>query len=568
VPSGYVRGEPDPTWWMQQIHAGIAFRKKYAKEVRWPVWRSYYRGNWKAGILPKNLFFMMIRTIVPRIYFRNPSVSVTAKKPGYEYLAMAQILERVDNKLIRSMRVKNQIKRIIQNSFMFGAGFGKLGYGAEFTPTPDVGDTEVPIVRNHRNEYRSGIMPNMPWFLSVHTGSIIVPAECPDWESSRFVAHWVKRPVSDVTEDPRLRNVKNLTSSDVARSNTGEGTIVPGIIRVTPMFDLVEIRDKMTGKVIVLAPYHPDHGKKVVYYEDDDLSGEWGPTIYPLIFNEDDEYFWGVPESVILEPYQLEINEIRTQTMKHRRLSMIKMMFEQNSIDPAELDKLLSEDVGAGVSVKDITKVKPMQVAEIPEDLIIAEQAVMQDVRESVGFGRNQFGEYKPGSSDTTATEAQIVKMASEIRVDERRDMVADLLVNMIEDMHRIIFTEWKGPQVVQVAGPAGVPIWVRFSAEALSQGRYDVQVDPDTSVPETKALREQRAVQVYGLLRTNPLIDPFKLTAYLLHELHGVQFDDMMRALPPGLGTQGMPVPMDQYAQLLAGMDQRLGGRLQGGGQ
>jgi hypothetical protein len=65
--------------------------------------------------------------------------------------------------------------------------------------------------------------------------------------------------------------------------------------------------------------------------------------------------------------------------------------------------------------------------------------------------------------------------------------------------------------------------------------------------------VREQRAIQLYGLLRTNPLINPIKLTQYLLHQLHGTQFDDMMQnpMAGPGMSPQN-PLQLGQYVQLL----------------
>jgi len=553
--NGYIKGKADAGWWMQQLNAGIAFRKKYAKEAQWNTWRNYYRGNWKAGILPKNIFFSMLRTVVPRVYFRNPSVSVTATKPGAIYVAQAQVLERVDNKLINTMKMKRQIKRMVQNAFLFGTGFGKLGYGAEFTPTPEENETDTPMVKSHAVEYRSGIVANMPWFLSAHPGSIIVPSGVADFEEGRFIAHWIRRPVDDVTEDPRLKNVKQLGPSSFSK---GDSKLpVPGLLNPTPMMDLVEIRDKKTRQVIVLAPYV--NSDKVLFQGDDELQGDYGPTTYPLVFNEDDEVAWGIPDSVILEPHQLEINEIRTQAMKHRRVALVKLMYETGSITPESLGKLLSEDVLAGVECKDINKVKPMQIAEIPQGLLVADRSTMQDIREALGFGVNQMGEYKAGSSDTTATEAMIVKMATEIRVDERRDMVADLLTDVINDMHRIIFDHWRQEEVIDVVGPAGIPIWVQFSGDSISAERYNVKVDPDTAIPETRAIREQRAMLVYGQLKMNPLIDPIKLTVHLLHEMHGVQFDDMLRGLPPGLGSQQNPMSVGQYGQVLQGVASRV---------
>ena len=137
---GYINGSPDVGWWREQITAGIAFRKQMTHEPRWPIWRNYYRGNWRTGVMPKPLFFTMIRTVVPRIYFRNPSVSVVATKPGPLNMAGARVLERIDNKLIRSMRFKKQMKRMVQHAFMFGTGVGKLGFGAQYSPTPLEGD--------------------------------------------------------------------------------------------------------------------------------------------------------------------------------------------------------------------------------------------------------------------------------------------------------------------------------------------------------------------------------------------------------------------------------------------
>ncbi len=194
---------------------------------------------------------------------------------------------------------------------------------------------------------------------------------------------------------------------------------------------------------------------------------------------------------------------------------------------------------------------RPSTASTIPKDLFVAAQAIVQDVRETVGFSRNQFGEFNSQSGDTTATEANIVRQASEIRVDERRDMVADMLVEVMETVHQIIFKFWTEETVVDVVGPGGAPIWVRLAPSLLKEGRYNIKVDPDSSVPETRALREAKAVQLYQLLRTNPLIDPVQLTQYLLHELHGVQFDDMMRVLPAVQGGQ-QEVGMEGLAGLI----------------
>ena len=76
VAEGYVRTKPDATWWMDQIHAGKEYRKKYAMEEKWDTWRAYLRGQWHRDVLPVNKYHSMLRSMIPRTYFRSPAVSI------------------------------------------------------------------------------------------------------------------------------------------------------------------------------------------------------------------------------------------------------------------------------------------------------------------------------------------------------------------------------------------------------------------------------------------------------------------------------------------------------------
>lgn len=552
MPEGYIKGQPNISWWIDQVQMGVKFRQQYAREKEWNDWRMYYRNVWRRGVMPSALYFKMLRTIVPRIYFRNPSVSVTSSKPGLMNMAMASVLERVDNKLLRMMKVKKQLKKVVQNAFMFGTGVGKLGYGAEFSLIPDPGDTTDPIKGMERFEYNSNVHTNMPWFMSVHPGNLIVPTGLNDFEDSRWVAVWVKRPVADVQGDPRFKNTKDLkgTMTGVIESQDNQKSQPK---RAVDMIDLVEIKDKKTGKVFVIAPH--SGGNKPLYYANDELSNDGRVSIYTVTFNEDDEVFWGVPDSVVLDPLQREINEIKTQQMKHRRLTLIRILAKRNSITVDEAEKMVSELVSPVVWTEDdIDKaVRIIEGGHIPNDLFAAEENLMQDTRETVGFSRNQFGEYKPGSSDTTATEARIVQMASEIRVDERRDMIADLMIDMVTDMHQILFEQWDGDQVIDIVGPNGAKLWVAFSGEMLKNGAYETKIDPDSSIPETKAVREQKAVSLYGLFQQNPLVDGAKLTRWTMNEMNNIGLEDLMRGLPPDIGMgQERPMSLAQLGTMM----------------
>lgn len=549
---GYIRGKPDVSWWITQIHKGIAYRKKDAYQSAWADWRRYYRGDWNAGVLPVNLFFKMARTIIPRVYFRNPSVSVTPTQPGMLNWVFAQLLERTDNKMINNMRMKVKMKRIVSNSWFFGVGIMKIGYGGQYNYNVSDHGNEQPILRGGRRvETNSDITSFMPWVDSVHPGNFIVPDKLINYEETPWVAQWIRRDVNDVKNDPRLKNTADITRAKSTTRNHSKD--LSNEFRTADEgndIDLIEIHDMRRGKVIVIAPFVTN---RVLYFGDDDLQAFGSPNYKPLIFNENDDSFWGVPDAKILEPDQIEINEVRTLMMYHWRLGVAKLLYKANAIEPREIQKIIDGEVMGAIKVNgDLrTSIQVMEAGGVPDSLLKADQQINQDVRESMGFSRNEFGDVSPPNARTSATESVIAKQSSDIRIDERRDMAADVLVDTIDHVNHVIFNHWNEEQVVDVVGPMGVPIWVKFRPSMLKKGSYIIKSDPDTAMPESREARQQRAVQTYSLLRDNPLIDPIRLTRNLLNELHGVQFDDMMRGMPPGLGGPTQPLELQEYIQL-----------------
>lgn len=552
MPDGYVRTQPDETWWIDQVNAGLEYRKKWAYEGSWERWRQYYRGEWKSGILPVNIFFSMLRSTVPRVYFRNPKVSIVPTIPGFLNMAFAQLVNRLDNKVLNMMGLKAEVKDMIQNAFLFGTGGGKLGYGGEFSVAPSP-DEEAPVSRSgERFEYHQNIMGGLPWFISLHPREIVYPAGCRRPRGARWWAHVVKRPLDDAKRDPRLK-VPRDTQSDCVEPHARDGA------KLVPLVTMYEIHDRKFQKVFVIIPTAPS-GNRVAVFEDDILSTR-RHNLFDLIFNADTECCWGIPDSQILEPQQLEMNETRTQMMKHRRIAVAKILAKRGTISEQEMAKLVSEDVGAVVNKDTDDPVDIIQAAHIPPELISWVGIIQQDVRDTVGFSRNQLGDFQSRRGDTSATEAAEVAEASDIRVDERRDAVADMLTELVTEMHSVMFNFWDSEQIVELVGPGGGPIWVRVDPKMLKHGRYTVRINPESGAHRTREIREARALNVYKILKDNPFADPIKLTKFLLTELEGVEMDDLMRALPPPQGGgEGGPVSPFQLANIIQGGFKQLG--------
>lgn len=544
MPEGYIKTQPDPKWWMEQIQSGKAYRKRWAYESEWDKWASYYRGEWKGGVLPVQVFYSMLRALVPRVYFRNPKVSIVPTIPGFLNMAFAQLLQRIDNKLIHNIGLKGEIKDGVPDTFLKGTMVLKLGFGSLFAHSPRAGEAAPVGRRGERFEYHAKVFDKMPWVFRVHPGNFIVPDGLRRLRESRWCAEWMRRPKDDVIRDPRLDVRRDISASNLEGTNSMNG-------RPVEMVDLIEIHDLKFQKVIVLVP-NAQHDAQVALFGDDVLATRRLPY-FESIFSPDPDHFWGLPDAQILEPYQLEKNETRTLMMKYRRANIAKLVAKRGAITEQEAAKLVGEDVAAVIFKENDDPIDKLNPADMPGSLIAHDGVLTQDTREAVGFSRNQLGEFQSRRGDTSATEAAEVAAASDIRVDERRDILADMLTELITEMHEIIFQFWDEVDVIEVMGPGGVPVWVQMRPSQLRHGRYQVRVNPDSTGYKTLDKRENKAFAVYEILKANPLIDPIKLTRYLLTEIEGVELDDLMRALPPPQG--GGPVgPIDpfQFAGLL----------------
>ncbi len=546
---GYFDGlkKVDVKWWETQVKLGAKDREVKTKEANWPSYQAHYRNEYDGTVYPKNMFFILSRTIVPKIYYRNPKISIVAKQPGPEHQAFSKVLERVDNILIDAMNLKVEMKRMVNESFFHSMGVMKLLFGAEYTPTPILGITAPPITDDgFRPEYRPSVIQNMPYVKHIPTNEFVMAEKIKEVEETFFQAHIITRYWDDLENDPRFPlfkkharvkpGIQPISDKDTVFKNDNSRRTV----------ELIEIRDRRTRKVIVLAPDVMEDNIPLLY-QDDELQTAFSSPFYTYTPNIDTDNPYGVADADVLITAQEQLNDINTKVHMHAKLSLVKWLSEKNAISQVEATKLLNEDIGAIVQVANARGLTMVDSHHIPEALIQEKREIMEDMRELVGFSRNSLAQFQAVSHGPTATEVNAVNAAAELRTDERRDMIADNIVTMFKDLHQVIFRHWDQEQVVKLVGDNGLPVWVQFTGKMLEEGSYDIQIEPDSSVPETREVRESRASNLYNELKIDPNIDPRKLTAYRLHETPGVAIDDLMKAeeVPQG----GNVLSMDQFA-------------------
>jgi len=278
------------------------------------------------------------------------------------------------------------------------------------------------------------------------------------------------------------------------------------------------------------------------------------------------EYYWGPSDVQIIEPQQLEVNEARTQAMYHRRVALIKFLIEEGRMDDSEVDKMLSENVAPACFVKGAPReVVSLLQPHMPQDINQWTEIIRSDVRELLGHSKQQMGELPPGRR--TAKEIDVVQRAHDIRMDERRDIVADALGKLVRKINQVIFDRWDQTQVAQVVGVDGAKYWVEYDKKNIA-GEYDIKVDVESMTPMTKAAKKRDILQVIQAVGKNPRANIDVLMRMLLREY---EWMDAMSVLPEAVETQQQPMGAQDWMgqqQGLMNNPSQLAERAQGNAQ
>jgi len=359
----------------------------------------------------------------------------------------------------------------------------------------------------------------------------------------------------DIQEDPKYKGVGDIKGNFKSRLESSVEGVPEQTIRgweedsVNEWVEIFEIHDQRTQSVMVLSMDHKTWLRKPEF---DYLQVE-GLNAEVLGFNEDPDYFWWTPDARLIEPQQEEINDIRTMAKRHRKVALLKVLYDKGMLGKDALSKLLDEDPKAAVEIDagangDVRKAVALFQSHVPPDLAAAAREVREDVREIVGFSRNQMGSFEESSGRRTATEASIVKQASMIRIDERRDTMADLLERIIRKENQLVFKNWSAERLIDIIGPDGVKYWIRFTGPEI-RGEFAYSINPEEAVPEDKRTRRAEIMEFIQLASQTPGTDMKYLMEAYAGEL-GDWLDPKM--LFPGEGQGRSPEKAMQFTDFL----------------
>lgn len=507
--------------WFSEIRSGLEYRKEYGREDVWAELEAlFYEAKGLDTSKGPNLINSIGDAIVSHLGSIYPYIMTRPKRQ--DSVQNAKILESVDNSLLEELDLPDEMGTAILHAYLWGRGFLKLGYDSEFGWNPaKLSNPEQTFgmslsqfdSKGNRIEYCEKVKPGMPWVSTVLPHDIVVPWGVSSLKDTPYIAHRVIRHIDDIKSDVKYSGKRDLqptmTGNDVVNSYlaVGDGQRLTNVSmgRDVPKAEFVEmweIRDVRTNKIKVIATGHD----KFLRNEYDYLQTQGLPFVSFAMVPQT-RNFWVTPDAYYLLPYQEELNDISVQAAKMRKLAILKFLYSDGAIDETELQKLFSPDIGAGVRVNQgipLNEAVQVFTPHNPNMNLYAVDAeyVRRNSRETVGFSRNQLGEYEQ-KGRRTASEVMAVQDGSNNKMNRRQLVIRRAYLDIFKKLNSIIFTHWRTPKWVEVGGD-----WVEYDGQMLkSDYSYDLvfaQKNPISSPVE----RAMENLNLYSMLVQDPYID------------------------------------------------------------
>ena len=540
---------------MQEIDAGLKYRRKYGKEDSWSMIEEMFNNSLdESGYAAPNIIVGSGDSMLASLNVSDPYITIKPRRS--DQIEKATITEVVVNRLMKEVDLMTEVDSAILAAFLWGRGFLKVGYDSAFgyDPTFDPGiDEAMGLTFTQFNKKMERIeffptTPGMPWVRSVLPHDIVVPPGARDLEDAEWIAHRIIRHIDDIKDDPKYENKKNLqpnvTREDFIKSYERAFNVYRAGKEVMPRrsnsdksaFEFVEmweVHDRRSGRIYVVVRDY----KSLLRNKPNLLLQKGKLPFKSIAFTPRTRNFWVTSDAIYMLHHQMELTDIAVQGSKHRKLMVLKFLLRDDAWDEEAIAKLLSPTVGAAVRVRSEV---PLSETVLPfnhgvPNIALSQEAEMvrRSAREMIGFSRNQIGEFE-ASGRRTATEASIVAQASNLRLDRRQKAVKQLYQNTVWHMLQCVYDFWQIPQLVEWLGPDGVRKWANVTGEDL-QGDYDMEIGFSTGGNETLEQRRSAALQFYLTASQDPLADPIELRRFLVNAMNDPRFTKIFQGAISG---------------------------------
>ncbi len=536
----------------EELRQAKAFRDEFINDKACKATLKLYRAQYSEKLQPINLVFSTTRGMLPYVYFQNPKVQVVARSGDFLISLATPLVQALASLLMEKLDLKQKVRAMSLDNSITGTCIAKLGSNAAGALPKSLQSTK------ELTPLGLGKGAQFPWVSPVFAQDFLVPKRTIRQYSSHLTARWcAHRLIYKRSEllgmkgmEFRKQGVKEAPAVDLqypddsfSRAQSVIDPILSAMTRLRRAIAAKEgktklERDEKANEHIVVWEVWDAQAEKLLWLASDaDMQemvvlreGTFKLSKLPLralpfvsaCYNQDPKYFWGVSDTALIAPQQKEATMLRTRLSLLVRLQTLRLLYQEGMIDPNELEKLWSEEPLAGLPVKGNPKDIIMQFnIDIPQALPNVINMNRMDIREVLGFGENQSGEFHSGRR--TATEVNAVQTGSMARMDDKRSLMADLITSILRYALGVVFETWKEEVTLPlvIPNPDGTQQvkLVKFKWSDL-QADYDFKLNFDDALPFSKVDKFANAQMLSQMLQAIPEVSQPAVANYILEQV------------------------------------------------
>lgn len=471
--------------WMGRIKRALKFRDQVRDDQNWKRIHDEYKGKYKinsGGVNspPINLVYGYVETAIPRIYFRDPHMSINPK--GSQSVLGAKILEMSVGYIFRELNLKLQVLRTLKDAFLVGHGWLKFGYIGTMGQT----ECEAPEETSEYIKDEEIFVSYVPYEDVVFdvTLSQDPPHDC------RWLAHRIIRPLADVKADPKYTNTGRLRGNVSIRDSRGEKVDDALKDSDLDLLEFWEVHDKDTNMIYVVCD-----GTDKYLRESPNAYEMKGFPFSMLKFNGVPGEPYPLSDIFVIEAQILERVKLRAAQINHIKRWSRQLSVEEGAMTKEEMEKFaLGVDGTVTERKRGSQPPAPIQYADIQRESFQIDSLIQQDIDAVIGQNETERG--GTAKTDTnTKFELQSQQAGTSVRQASRQDTLEDFLEEVTMKVISLIKQFQTTPRYVRITGMAPEQIAQAFPGLQMDetgiyftrdniQGEYDCEAKAGSTLP------------------------------------------------------------------------------------
>lgn len=591
----HMTKEEKLNYWFDRVERANKALEKQAGE--WKERLRNYEGLYFKGEDPEghqfsaNIVQGLAKLVVPSIYFRDPKILCSPRRPNTE--EQCRLTESLLNYWIGEMGLKKIAKQVLLDAYLFGTGYVKVGYEVrteeDLEPVTNLAgeplstDTQEALLQNPKGSLfmeREGrpipvmdkdtnIVPDgkevvsfnklrrrdEPWVARWEPWNVLRDPEGKehDLSDARFVIFRSVLPLEEVKGNPFYSNTTNLRGTEIPRSVLDKAeldfwNLAKAVDEKDERVELFEVwarewnkeRARWDMHVYVLAKGH----NRFLLEQRSPYLAEGFP-IRAVYFVEHPRSQWAPSLLKIIDPQINTINHVLTYIANFREKYVNKYIFNELVMSREDASKVMKgKDEAVGVTLDPespiANAIDTLPLPSIPNWVFNDYELAWEIIMRLTGMSDYQLG--GQGVS-RQATEASYIQGAFNVRINEQQDIVGDWVKEIARYVKQLLQQYGDYQTTLKITGDTGEETWRTFTIAETIPEDLDFNVEVYPAEHNSKEVEMKRALDMYNLLRQDPLVNPQKLLERVFRAF-GEQSPEAMFVQQQALDPQtGQPI-------------------------